>query len=37
MRLATANRRMITLWQRLGARYMPFADAATYEMPLGRL
>ncbi|MFP1633808.1 BCD family MFS transporter [Zhengella sp. ZM62] len=28
---------MITLWQRLGARYMPFADAATAEMPLGRL
>jgi BCD family chlorophyll transporter-like MFS transporter len=37
MRIGAANRRMIGLWQRLGTRFMPFADAATAEMPLSRL
>ncbi|MDG5493307.1 BCD family MFS transporter [Niveispirillum sp. BGYR6] len=37
MKLAAANRKMIGLWQKLGTRYMPFADAASVEMPLARL
>ncbi|MGV8938208.1 MAG: BCD family MFS transporter [Allorhizobium sp.] len=37
MRIGAVNRKMIGLWQRLGTRYMPFADAATVEMPLSRL
>ena len=24
-------------WMRLGTRFLPFADAATTELPLGRL
>ena len=37
MKSAAANRKMIELWQRLGTRFMPFADAASAEMPLSRL
>ena len=37
MKIAAANRKMIELWQRLGTRFMPFADAASAEMPLSRL
>lgn len=37
MSMGAANRRMIGLWQKLGTRYMPFADAASVEMPLARL
>jgi BCD family chlorophyll transporter-like MFS transporter len=29
--------RMATIWQQLGPRFLPFADAATKELPLGRL
>ena len=28
---------MAGIWQRLGPRFLPFADAATEELPLGRL
>lgn len=37
MRVRAANRKMIGLWQMLGTRFLPFADAATVEMPLSRL
>lgn len=37
MSIGAANRRMIGLWQKLGTRYMPFADAASVDMPLTRL
>ena len=37
MRISAANRKLIGLWQRLGTRFMPFADAATADMPLSRL
>lgn len=37
MTIGAANRRMIGLWQRLGTRFMPFADAASADMPLSRL
>lgn len=37
MSMGAANRRIIGLWQKLGTRYMPFADAASMEMPLSRL
>lgn len=37
MTIAAANRKMIAFWQKLGTRFMPFADAATAEMPLSRL
>ncbi|SMC53578.1 BCD family MFS transporter [Rhizobium sp. RU36D] len=37
MRIGAANRRLIGLWQKLGTRFMPFADAASAEMPLSRL
>jgi BCD family chlorophyll transporter-like MFS transporter len=37
MSIGAANRKLIGLWQRLGARFMPFADAATEDMPLSRL
>jgi MFS transporter, BCD family, chlorophyll transporter len=30
-------KRVATIWQVLGARFLPFADAATAELPLGRL
>lgn len=35
--LSTANRKLIGFWQKMGTRYMPFADAASVEMPLSRL
>ena len=31
------NARMVSGWARLGPRFMPFADAATTELPLSRL
>ncbi len=34
---ARANQSMIAFWQRLGTRFMPFADAASRQMPLSRL
>jgi MFS transporter, BCD family, chlorophyll transporter len=38
MMFATAaNRRMIALWQNAGTRFMPFADAASEDVPLPRL
>ncbi|MBR0558355.1 BCD family MFS transporter [Ciceribacter sp. L1K23] len=37
MRISAANRKMIGLWQKLGTRFMPFADAASTDMPLSRL
>ncbi|WP_127596876.1 BCD family MFS transporter [Nitratireductor alexandrii] len=37
MMLGAANRRMVALWQKAGLRFMPFADAATTEVPLSRL
>jgi MFS transporter, BCD family, chlorophyll transporter len=30
-------KRVATIWQSLGPRFLPFADAATTELPLGRL
>jgi MFS transporter, BCD family, chlorophyll transporter len=30
-------RRVSTIWQQLGPRFLPFADAATQELPLGRM
>jgi MFS transporter, BCD family, chlorophyll transporter len=35
--MAKANRHMIAYWQRLGTRFLPFADAATPDLPLPRL
>ena len=35
--LNAANRRMIANWQTLGPRWLPFADAASADLPLGRL
>ena len=32
-----AGIRMIQAWSRLGPRYLPFADAASEDLPLGRL
>ncbi len=32
-----AHRRLVTVWQKLGTRFLPFADAATVDLPLGRL
>ncbi|MCM2472472.1 BCD family MFS transporter [Rhizobium sp. CG5] len=37
MRIQAANRKMIGLWQKLGTRFLPFADAASADMPLSRL
>lgn len=37
MTFGAANRKMIAFWQRAGMRFMPFADAATQEVPLSRL
>ncbi len=34
---SNANSRMIAQWQSLGTRYLPFADAATPDLPLARL
>lgn len=31
------SRSMVSGWQTLGPRFLPFADAATVELPLGRL
>jgi BCD family chlorophyll transporter-like MFS transporter len=33
----TLNRRLARMWVVLGPRFLPFADAATRELPLGRL
>lgn len=37
MMLLSANRRLIDFWQTVGIRLMPFADAATKDVPLSRL
>jgi BCD family chlorophyll transporter-like MFS transporter len=37
IKLSAANRKLIGFWQMMGTRYMPFADAATADMPLSRL
>jgi len=37
MSMSAANAKMIGFWQKLGTRYMPFADAASVELPLARL
>jgi len=37
MMFGAANRKMIVLWQKAGLRFMPFADAATRDVPLSRL
>ncbi len=37
MTFAAANRKMIALWQNAGTRFMPFADAASEDVPLPRL
>ena len=29
--------RTVAAWQRVGTRFLPFADAASAELPLGRL
>lgn len=31
------NDRLVNEWRRIGMRFLPFADAATTELPLGRL
>lgn len=35
--VAKANRKMLDTWKSLGPRYLPFADAATEDLPLARL
>jgi BCD family chlorophyll transporter-like MFS transporter len=35
--LTTLNGKLALNWAKIGSRYMPFADAATDELPLGRL
>lgn len=37
MKISAANSKMISFWQMLGTRFMPFADAASIDMPLSRL
>lgn len=37
MSTGVANRKVIAFWQMMGTRFMPFADAATVDMPLSRL
>ncbi|MEI7968256.1 MAG: BCD family MFS transporter [Betaproteobacteria bacterium] len=37
MNLQELNRRVARLWERVPAGWLPFADAATEELPLGRL
>jgi BCD family chlorophyll transporter-like MFS transporter len=32
-----ANQAMVRMWRRAGTRFMPFADAASEDLPLGRL
>ncbi len=31
------NAKLARNWSRIGVQYLPFADAATTELPLGRL
>ncbi len=35
--MSTLTRKMAANWTRIGTRFLPFADAATPELPLGRL
>ncbi len=35
--LLQANRKMVAFWQTVGTRFLPFADAATPDLPLARL
>lgn len=35
--MSSAKSPLIQVWKRLGPRFLPFADAATTELPLGRL
>ena len=35
--MTTLTRSLVARWARLGPRFLPFADAATPEMPLSRL
>lgn len=37
MKISVVNGKMIGFWQMLGTRFMPFADAATVDMPISRL
>jgi BCD family chlorophyll transporter-like MFS transporter len=37
MSLARANHRVAQLWSRVGTRFLPFADAASAELPLAQL
>jgi BCD family chlorophyll transporter-like MFS transporter len=37
MKYADVQRRLIQNWRGLDPRFLPFADAATKELPLGRL
>ena len=32
-----ASQAMVRMWRRAGTRFMPFADAASEDLPLGRL
>ena len=35
--MKAVNQLIVKGWQQLGPRFLPFADAATRELPLGRL
>ena len=35
--MRTVNQAIVKGWQALGPRFLPFADAATKDLPLGRL
>ncbi len=35
--ISMANRKMIGMWQNVGTRYLPFADAASADLPFARL
>ncbi len=35
--MSAERQKLATIWTRLGPRFLPFADAATKELPLGRL
>ncbi len=35
--MASIGNRVVGVWLRMGTRFLPFADAATEELPLGRL
>lgn len=37
MTTAAQKSRMVAFWQTVGMRFLPFADAATADLPLGRL